>query len=40
MNKKDNKITKTINDDVNHSLEIMKVLKSEDLCQLFMEIGE
>ena len=40
MNKKQKKLTKTINDAVNHSLERMKVLTPEDRCQLLMEIGE
>ena len=40
MNKKQKKLTKTINDVVNHSLERMKVLTPEDRCQLFMEVGE
>ena len=40
MNKKEKKLTKTINDAVNHSLERMKVLTPEDRCQLFMEVGE
>ena len=40
MNKKEKKLTKTINDVVNHSLERMKVLPPEDRCQLLMEVGE
>ena len=40
MNKKEKKLTQTINDAVNYSLERMKVLTPEDRCQLFMEVGE
>ena len=40
MNKKEKKLTKTINDAVNHSLERMKVLTPEDRFQMFMEVGE
>ncbi len=40
MSKKEKKLTKTINDVINHSLERMKTLKPEDRFQLFMEVGE
>ena len=40
MRKKKNKLKKTINGVVNHSLERMKKLKPADRFELFMELGE
>ena len=40
MSKKKNKLKKTINTVISHSLERMKTLKPEDRFHLFLEIGE